>query len=111
MTAVDGLEASVQKMRREGIPDAAINTFEHYYRQLAEGATGMLPEAEIEPVDELQDLESLPDEEAPLDQAMASSLSMRRGLKSPSRPDTISTMSTFAARTCSSASASPGACG
>jgi UTP--glucose-1-phosphate uridylyltransferase len=70
LTAVDGLEASVRKMRGEGIPDAAINTFEHYYRQLAEGATGMLPEAEIEPVGDLEDLDSLPDEDAPLDQAV-----------------------------------------
>jgi UTP--glucose-1-phosphate uridylyltransferase len=70
LTAVDGLRASVEKMRREGIPDAAIHTFEHYYRQLAEGETGMLPESEIEPVDELQDLESLTDEDAPLDEAV-----------------------------------------
>src|SRR6202008_4802572 len=70
LTAVDGLEASVEKMRREGLPDAAIDTFRHYYEQLAEGATGMLPEAEIEPVTDLQDLDALPDEEAPLDQAV-----------------------------------------
>jgi UTP--glucose-1-phosphate uridylyltransferase len=70
LTAVDGLEASVEKMRREGLPDAAIDTFEHYYRQLAEGATGMLPESEIEPVEELQDLESLPGEDTPLDEAV-----------------------------------------
>ncbi len=70
LTAVDGLDASVEKMRREGLPDAAIDTFRHYYRQLAEGETGMLPESEIEPVEELQDLESLPEEDAPLDQAV-----------------------------------------
>jgi UTP--glucose-1-phosphate uridylyltransferase len=70
LTAVDGLRASVEKMRREGLPDAAIATFEHYYRQLAEGATGMLPESEIEPVDELQDLEALPGEDTPLDEAV-----------------------------------------
>jgi UTP--glucose-1-phosphate uridylyltransferase len=70
LTAVDGLRASVEKMRREGLPDAAIDTFEHYYRQLAEGATGMLPESEIEPVEELQDLEALPAEDTPLDEAV-----------------------------------------
>jgi UTP--glucose-1-phosphate uridylyltransferase len=70
LTAVDGLDASMEKMRREGLPDAAIDTFRHYYRQLAEGETGMLPESDIEPVEELQDLESLPDEDAPLDQAV-----------------------------------------
>ena len=67
---MDGLQASVEKMRREGVPDAAIDTFRHYYEQLAEGETGMLPEAEIEPVDDLQDLDSLPDADAPLDEAV-----------------------------------------
>jgi UTP--glucose-1-phosphate uridylyltransferase len=70
LTAVDGLQASVEKMRREGLPDAAIDTFCHYYQQLAEGETGMLPESEIEPVGELQDLDALPDEDAPLDEAV-----------------------------------------
>ena len=70
MTAVDGLRASVGKMRREGVPDAAIATFEHYYRQLAEGETGMLPESEIEPVEGPQPLDELPDADAPLDQAI-----------------------------------------
>jgi UTP--glucose-1-phosphate uridylyltransferase len=67
---MDGLEASVEKMRREGLPDAAINTFEHYYRQLAEGETGMLPESEIEPVEDPQALDELPDADAPLDEAV-----------------------------------------
>jgi hypothetical protein len=40
---VDGLQASVEKMRREGIPDAGIDTFRHYYEQLAGGETGTLP--------------------------------------------------------------------
>ena len=70
MTRVDGLKASVEKMRREGLPDAAIDTFRHYYEQLAEGATGMLPESEIEPVEDVQELDALPDADAPLDQAV-----------------------------------------
>jgi UTP--glucose-1-phosphate uridylyltransferase len=67
---MDGLEASVEKMRREGIPDAAIETFRHYYEQLAAGETGMLPESEIEPVEDVQQLDDLPDEDAPLDEAV-----------------------------------------
>ncbi len=67
---MDGLQASVDKMRREGLPDAAIDTFRHYYEQLAGGETGMLPESEIEPVDEVQDLDALPDADAPLDEAV-----------------------------------------
>ena len=30
----EGLRAAVEKMREEGVADAAINAFEHYYRQL-----------------------------------------------------------------------------
>jgi UTP--glucose-1-phosphate uridylyltransferase len=67
---MDGLQASIEKMRREGIPDAAVNTFEHYYEQLREGETGMLPESEIEPVDDVQDLDELPEGDPPLDQAV-----------------------------------------
>jgi UTP--glucose-1-phosphate uridylyltransferase len=70
LTAVDGLQASVEKMRREGLPDAAIDTFCHYYRQLAEGETGMLPESEIEPVGDVQDVDALPEADAPLDEAV-----------------------------------------
>jgi UTP--glucose-1-phosphate uridylyltransferase len=60
MTA-DGLQASVDKMRAEGVGDAAIDTFAHYYEQLREGASGMLPESEIEPVTDLPALDDLPD--------------------------------------------------
>jgi UTP--glucose-1-phosphate uridylyltransferase len=67
---MDGLEACVEKMEREGVPRAAIDTFKHYYEQLREGETGMLPEAEIEPVEEVQDLEDLPEADAPLDQVI-----------------------------------------
>src|SRR5438067_1365798 len=67
---MDGLEACVEKMEREGVPRAAIDTFKHYYEQLREGETGMLPESTIEPVDEVQDLDALPEGDAPLDRAI-----------------------------------------
>ena len=70
LTAMDGLQASVEKMRREGLPEAAIDTFRHYYEQLAEGETGMLPESEIEPVEDVQQLDDLPDGDPPLDEAV-----------------------------------------
>jgi UTP--glucose-1-phosphate uridylyltransferase len=57
----DGLQASVDKMRAEGVGEAAIDTFAHYYEQLREGASGMLPESEIEPVTDLPALDDLPD--------------------------------------------------
>jgi UTP--glucose-1-phosphate uridylyltransferase len=68
--SAEGLQASVAKMRREGVPDAAIATFEHYYRQLEAGESGLLPEHALEPVRELPDADALPDAEAPLDEAV-----------------------------------------
>jgi UTP--glucose-1-phosphate uridylyltransferase len=58
--AATGLERSVEKMRAEGVADLAIRNFEHYYRLLEEGDAGMLPESELEPVEEVPDAEDLP---------------------------------------------------
>jgi UTP--glucose-1-phosphate uridylyltransferase len=66
----DGLQASIDKMEREGVPGPAIATFEHYYEQLAAGESGMIPEDTIEPVTELPALEDLPPGDPPLDQAV-----------------------------------------
>ncbi len=60
MTPSDGLQASVEKMRAEGVGEAAIATFAHYYEQLREGASGMLPESDIEPIEDPPRLEDLP---------------------------------------------------
>jgi UTP--glucose-1-phosphate uridylyltransferase len=68
--SADGLKASVEKMEAEGIPQAAIDTFRHYYEQLESGETGMLPEDSIEPVDEVTELGDLPEEDGPLDRAV-----------------------------------------
>ena len=69
--SAEGLKASVEKMRGEGVPDAAIATFEHYYRQVEAGESGLVPEDAIEPVRELPDAEALPEAaDAPLDQAV-----------------------------------------
>jgi UTP--glucose-1-phosphate uridylyltransferase len=57
----DGLQASIEKMRAEGLGDAVVDTFAHYYEQLREGASGMLPESEIEPVEDLPALDDLPE--------------------------------------------------
>jgi len=57
----DGLTASIDKMRAEGLPDVAVATFKHYYERLSGGETGMLPEPDIEPVGDLVDAEELPD--------------------------------------------------
>jgi UTP--glucose-1-phosphate uridylyltransferase len=51
-----------ERMVAEKLPRVVIRTFESYYRQLAAGETGLIPEAEIEPVAVLPDLEKLPAE-------------------------------------------------
>jgi UTP--glucose-1-phosphate uridylyltransferase len=56
----EGLRASVEKMRAEGVADAAIRAFEHYYRQLEAGETGLIPEDSIEPVTDIPALDELP---------------------------------------------------
>src|SRR3954452_8207569 len=56
-----GLEKSVEKMRAAGVADLAIRNFEHYYALLEEGDTGVLPEAEIEPVEDVPDADDLPE--------------------------------------------------
>ena len=66
----DGLRASVEKMRGEDVPDAAIATFSHYYEQLASGASGMVAEDAIEPVRDVTDAADLPEGGAPLDAAV-----------------------------------------
>src|SRR5215212_5379094 len=68
--SADGLKASVEKMEAEGIPQAAIDTFRHYYEQLESGETGMLPEDSIEPVDDVVEFGDLPEEDGPLDRAV-----------------------------------------
>jgi UTP--glucose-1-phosphate uridylyltransferase len=66
----EGLQAAEEKMRREGVADAAIDTFRHYYQQLERGASGMLPDAELEPVGDAPDLDELPERDAPFDRAV-----------------------------------------
>src|SRR4051812_32323435 len=48
-------------MREDGASHMAVETFAHYYDQLASGESGSIPESEIEPVEQLEDAEQLPD--------------------------------------------------
>jgi UTP--glucose-1-phosphate uridylyltransferase len=63
--APDALDAARDKMARAGVDPVAIEVFSDFFRQLAEGATGMIPESTIEPHDmaALADIE-VPDEVA-----------------------------------------------
>jgi UTP--glucose-1-phosphate uridylyltransferase len=66
-----GVEASIEKMRSEGVADAAIDTFAELYERLVAGDRGLIGEADIEPVDALPDAEDLDaDGEDVLDQAV-----------------------------------------
>jgi UTP--glucose-1-phosphate uridylyltransferase len=69
---VSGLEAAVDKMRAEGLGDAAVQSFARQYERLRAGETGTLAEADITPVDALPDAEDLTEEAdaALLDQAV-----------------------------------------
>ena len=69
---MSGLEDALEKMRADGAQPVAVDTFAHYYERLREGEAGMLREDEIEPVDEVPELEDLPREDVgdALDQAV-----------------------------------------
>jgi UTP--glucose-1-phosphate uridylyltransferase len=67
---VDGRSASVEKMRADGVAEAAVETFGRYYEQLEAGDVGSLPESELEPVTELPDAEELPEDEEGATQAL-----------------------------------------
>lgn len=69
---MSGLEAAVEKMRAEGLGDAAVQSFARQYERLRAGETGTLAESAIEPVASLPDAEALTEEAgAPLlDQAV-----------------------------------------
>ena len=57
----EGLTASVEKMRGEGLPDIAIDNFRHYYELLSAGESGLMPESSIEPVGDLTRADELPE--------------------------------------------------
>jgi UTP--glucose-1-phosphate uridylyltransferase len=61
---VDGLQASVDKMSADGVADAAIETFRHYYERLRSGDQGAVAEADVEPIEALPDADELPEDEA-----------------------------------------------
>lgn len=54
----NGLTSAQAKMRAAGVAEQAITVFTHYYRELEAGATGLIPEETIEPLTEIDSLES-----------------------------------------------------
>ena len=55
----DALDACIEKMRAEGLPEVVVDTFAHHWRELEAGETGLIAEADIEPVESLPDMEEL----------------------------------------------------
>jgi UTP--glucose-1-phosphate uridylyltransferase len=47
----EGLAQARRKMADAGVDPVAVDVFEHYYRMVESGETGMIPESTIEPVD------------------------------------------------------------
>ena len=68
---MDHLDAAVEKMRADDVPDVAVRTFARYYERLREGEKGVLAESDIEPVDELPDAGDLPEDEEGARDALA----------------------------------------
>lgn len=50
---MSGLEQAQQRMAEADVPQRAIDVFSDFYAQLQGGATGMIPEADVDPLDEI----------------------------------------------------------
>ncbi len=49
----------LDRMRADGQPELAVAVFRHYFEALASGATGLMPESDLEPVASLPDIAEL----------------------------------------------------
>lgn len=47
------------RMQEDNLPPVVIHTFRHYYHQLAQGQTGLIPERDLDPVTGLPDMAQL----------------------------------------------------
>jgi UTP--glucose-1-phosphate uridylyltransferase len=68
--STDTDHAAVRKLRDAGIGDAAVQTFARQLERVRAGESGVLPEADIEPVGDLPDADDLTDAPAPLDEVV-----------------------------------------
>jgi UTP--glucose-1-phosphate uridylyltransferase len=65
------VSAATDKMRAEGLPEIAIETFAYYERLLREGEQGVISESEIEPLTDLPNADELPvTDDVPLDEVV-----------------------------------------
>ncbi len=66
-----GLQQAQDKMRDAGVSRAAIDVFTHYYHQLEEGATGLIPEDSITPLTDPPRLDAVEVSRESADQALS----------------------------------------
>jgi UTP--glucose-1-phosphate uridylyltransferase len=65
------VSAATDKMRHEGLPEIAVDTFAHYEELLRKGEQGTLPESELEPLDHVHSADELPEpDESALERAV-----------------------------------------
>jgi UTP--glucose-1-phosphate uridylyltransferase len=67
----EGLAQAVAHMTERGVDALAIRVFEDAYRQLEEGVTGLIPEADIEPLRDVPTLESITIDDDEMAEALA----------------------------------------
>jgi len=56
---MNALEAAQQKMRSVGLPEQAIDVFTAFYHQLEGGASGLIAEADVDPLEDIDSIEHL----------------------------------------------------
>ncbi|MDH6195830.1 UTP--glucose-1-phosphate uridylyltransferase [Mycobacterium frederiksbergense] len=70
----EGLAAAQRKMRDAGVPEQAVKVFSAFYHQLEHGASGLIPESEIEPLADLPHIDHLDFDTETLRNAAASTV-------------------------------------
>ncbi len=61
---MEGLRVAMERMSRAGVPQQAIDVFENFYHQIEDGSTGLIPESDVLP---LQDVDRVADLDFDLD--------------------------------------------
>jgi len=64
LSSMSGLEQAQRRMLDAGVPQRAIDVFSEFYRQLEQGATGKIAEADVDPLVDIDHAESLQISEA-----------------------------------------------
>lgn len=72
-----GLRQAIDKMEAAGLDGAPVEVFRHYYQELEAGATGVVAEADIEPLGELPRLEDQDVDPAQARDALAATVMIR----------------------------------